>query len=70
MTYTATLRDLSLLSEIGRNITSALNFDDIFKKLYSTLKTLIDSYIFRIGIYDKDKKQIKYKLVHNQCKAT
>lgn len=58
-----TLHDLSILSDIGRSITTALSFDDIFHQLYNTLKSIIEASIFKIGIYDKENNKLNYKLI-------
>lgn len=55
--------DLSFLSKIGRSITSTLDFDELFEKLFSNLSEVIDSSAFGIGLYDDEKERINYRLI-------
>ena len=55
--------NLSLLNQIGKSITSALSFDEVFTELYHHVSVMIDSPIFAIGIFDENKNKIDYKLV-------
>ncbi|MBN8694709.1 MAG: GAF domain-containing protein [Bacteroidetes bacterium] len=50
-----------LLSEVGREITSTLNFEEIFDKLYSYVNRLMDATVFGIDIYHPDKNLVEYK---------
>ncbi|MFP4528705.1 MAG: ATP-binding protein [Candidatus Kapaibacterium sp.] len=55
--------NLSVLSNIGQSITSALNFEDLFEKLYAELSTVIDSSGLCIGLYCEEAGTIEYRLV-------
>ncbi len=55
--------DLSFLSKIGRSITSTLDFDELFDKLFANLSEVIDYWAFGIGLYDDEKERINYRLI-------
>ncbi len=50
-----------LLSEIGQQITSTLNFEEIFSKLYNYVKQLMDVGCFGIRIYHPEENSVEYK---------
>jgi signal transduction histidine kinase len=54
--------NVMLLSEIGKKITSSLQFKTIFGQLYDNINQLMDATIFGVGIYQPDKQQISYEL--------
>ena len=54
-------RNLSILSRIGRDITSTLDMEEVFTKLYDYVKELMDASIFAIDIYHPEKEQIEYR---------
>jgi signal transduction histidine kinase/CheY-like chemotaxis protein/ligand-binding sensor domain-containing protein len=55
-------KNVELLGEIGRDITSSLDFDTIFGTLYERLNQLVDADVFGVGLYYPDRKQIEYRL--------
>ncbi|MCU0447297.1 MAG: tetratricopeptide repeat protein [Microscillaceae bacterium] len=54
--------NVMLLSEIGKKITSSLQFKTIFGQLYENINQLMDATIFGVGIYQEDKQLISYEL--------
>ncbi len=50
-----------LLSEIGQQITSSLNFEEIFSKLYHYVGKLMDVGCFGVRIYHPDQNEVEYK---------
>jgi signal transduction histidine kinase len=55
-------QNVELLSKIGKEITSTLDFDIIFDKIYQSINKLMDATVFGIGIYKPEKESIEYKL--------
>ena len=53
---------VSILSKIGRDITSTLNLETILTTVYENVNELMDASIFGIGIYNEDEKTIDYRL--------
>ncbi|MBJ2175564.1 GAF domain-containing protein [Aureibaculum sp. A20] len=62
-------RNVEMLSEIGKKITSSLDLDDIFHKLYEHVNELADASIFGVGIYHPEKHKIEYRLAMEKGKA-
>jgi transcriptional regulator with GAF, ATPase, and Fis domain len=56
-----TYKNTQLLSEIGQQITSTLDFDTIFTKLYENVNKLMDAECFGVRIYHADKNTAEYK---------
>lgn len=54
--------DIKQLAEIGKEISSNLELEEIIEDIYSHVNKLLDATIFGIGIYDKDNQKIEYKL--------
>jgi len=50
-----------LLSELGVEISSSLEMDEIFESLYESVTKLMDAEIFGIRLLDEEKNQIIYK---------
>ena len=50
-----------LLSEIGQQITSTLNFDEIFTTLHTYVDKVMDADCFGVRIYNPQKNTIEYK---------
>ncbi|MBS1637531.1 MAG: tetratricopeptide repeat protein [Bacteroidetes bacterium] len=50
-----------LLSEIGQQLTSTLNFEEIFSKLHHYVNQLMDAACFGVRIYHPDKHAVEYK---------
>src|SRR5581483_9372598 len=53
---------ISLLSDIGREITASLDLDTILFKLYERVNQLLDAGIFGVGLYRPEKHLIEYTL--------
>ncbi|MEX1001125.1 MAG: GAF domain-containing protein [Crocinitomicaceae bacterium] len=53
--------NIKLLSEIGVEISSSLNFEDIFDTFYETVTKLMDAEIFGVRLYHEDQQEIEYK---------
>ena len=53
---------VSVLSQIGKEITSTLNLDTILNTVYEKVNELMDASIFGIGIYDTENETISYRL--------
>jgi signal transduction histidine kinase len=60
--------NLSLLSQIGQSITSALDFESVFTELHNRLSAMIDSSRFGVGIYNYEEGELQYKLIIEQTK--
>lgn len=58
----AAYRNVAVLSRIGQEITSTLDINDIFTKLYGYVNDLMDASVFGVDIYYPDKQVIDYKL--------
>ncbi|MBL8229846.1 MAG: GAF domain-containing protein [Bryobacterales bacterium] len=61
-------RNIELLSEIGKEITSSLDMDTIFAKLYTNVNQLMDATIFGVGIYLPEEHAIEYRLAFEKGK--
>ena len=55
-------KNVELLGEIGREITSSLDFDTIFGKLYERVNQLADADVFGVGLYHPERHEIEYRL--------
>ena len=55
-------KNIELLSEIGREITSTLDIDTIFDRLYEHINELADAEVFGVGLYHPDRHEIEYRL--------
>jgi serine phosphatase RsbU (regulator of sigma subunit) len=55
-------KNVAVVSQIGQEITSSLNIEDIFNKLYRYVNDLMDASVFGVDIYDPEKQVIEYKL--------
>ena len=55
-------QNVELLSEIGKEITSSLDFDTIFFRLYEHVNKLADADVFGVGLYHEDRQEIEYRL--------
>ncbi|MGB3946999.1 MAG: tetratricopeptide repeat protein [Bacteroidia bacterium] len=53
-------RDITILNDIGKSITSILSVDKIVEKTYGNINKLMDADIFCIGIYNKAKNSIDF----------
>ncbi len=55
-------RDIAVLSEIGRQITATLDLEQILSQVYQHVNSLMDAYIFSIGLYRPEQELIEFKL--------
>ncbi len=55
-------KNIELLSEIGKDLTSSLNLDTIFLRLYEHVNQLMDATIFGVGLYHPERHEIEYRL--------
>ncbi|MCK5368748.1 MAG: hypothetical protein KAQ62_09350, partial [Cyclobacteriaceae bacterium] len=53
-------KNLELLSDVGRDITSSLIIEEIIETVYENLNTLMDASVFGIGVYRQDKNQLHF----------
>lgn len=54
--------ELHILNEIGRVLTSTLEMDDLFDKLYGEIRRLFAASNFYIALYDAETQQIRVEL--------
>ncbi|WP_367898537.1 adenylate/guanylate cyclase domain-containing protein [Leptospira sp. WS58.C1] len=57
----AAYMDLKLVTEIGKIITSSLEPKIIIQSVYENTKSIVPMDVLAFGIYDEEKKEIKYK---------
>ena len=50
-------KNVELLSEIGREITSSLDIDTIFDRLYDHMNELADAEVFGVGLYHPERQR-------------
>jgi signal transduction histidine kinase/ligand-binding sensor domain-containing protein len=55
-------RNVELLSEMGKELTSSLDIDTIFVKLHESVNQLMDAAVFGVGIYHPSEHAIEYRL--------
>jgi signal transduction histidine kinase/ligand-binding sensor domain-containing protein len=55
-------RNVELLSEMGKELTSSLDIDTIFGKLHQSVKQLMDASVFGVGLYHSGEHAIEYRL--------
>jgi signal transduction histidine kinase/CheY-like chemotaxis protein len=55
-------QNVHLLGEIGQEITSSFNLDEILNTVYENVNQLMDASIFGIGIYNAENETIDYRL--------
>ncbi len=55
------LQSIKLLSQIGQEITSLRNTDEIVRAVYDNVNQLMDATTFGIGILDKNKEKIVFR---------
>lgn len=53
---------VSVLSKIGRDITSTLDLEIILNTVYESVNQLMDATVFGIGIYNEEEASIEYRL--------
>ncbi|MDR3719192.1 MAG: ATP-binding protein, partial [Bryobacteraceae bacterium] len=55
-------RNVELLSEMGKELTSSLDIDTIFGKLHDSVNQLMDATVFGVGLYRPSEHAIEYRL--------
>ncbi|MFD1552044.1 hypothetical protein DNU06_00910 [Putridiphycobacter roseus] len=55
-----TYANTKLLSEIGSDISSTLNFDDVFENVHSKISRLMDAEMFGVRLYNEAANEIEY----------
>ena len=60
--------DILNLGEIGKELTSTLNTEQAFERVWKQISTRLDAHVFSIGIYDREQAQINfvYSIVNAQ----
>ncbi|UKN02114.1 GAF domain-containing protein [Paracrocinitomix mangrovi] len=53
--------NIKMLSEIGVEIASSLDFEDVFEKLYATVAQMMDAPIFGLRLYHEKTRELEYK---------
>ena len=56
-------RNITAISQIGRELTSTLNIEEILQTLYESVQTLMEANVFGIAFYDEETKVVEYKLM-------
>ena len=59
---------ISVLSKIGRDITSTLNLNTILNTVYENVNQLMDASVFGIGVYNTEVAAIDYQLAIDKGK--
>ena len=59
---------VSVLSKIGRDITSTLSLDTILNTVYENVNELMDASVFGIGVYNAEGATIDYQLAIDKGK--
>jgi len=54
-------RNVEVLATIGQEITSSLNFEEIFRKLYGYVNKVMDASMFGVDVYYPERAEIEYK---------
>jgi ligand-binding sensor domain-containing protein/signal transduction histidine kinase len=61
--------NISVLSDVGKEITSNLDMDTILDTVYRHVNTLMDATIFGVGFYREKKQVIEYRLaMESNCR--
>ncbi len=55
--------NIALLSEIGRQITATLDFDEVMAMIYRQVAELMDTGCFAIGVYDDARHAVDFRFV-------
>ncbi len=61
-------KNVELFSQIGKEITSSLDFETIFLCLYRHIRQLVDVSVFEIGIYHPQQQTLEFKFSIKQNK--
>ncbi len=57
-----TTKNITLLSDIGKEITSTLDLEKIFSIVYNRVNKLMDARTFGIGLYSAENHSIEYRM--------
>jgi len=60
---TESLKDIHLIGELGRIITTSLDMSTVFKHVYRQIKTMFNVDVIGICVYDKPSEMIQFKLM-------
>jgi signal transduction histidine kinase len=55
-------KNVQLLSEIGKDLTSSLDLDTIFFRLYEYVNQLMDAPVFGVAVYHEQRHELEYRL--------
>jgi PAS domain S-box-containing protein len=58
--------NIHVLSEIGQQLTSTLDFEKIFNKLHDSISTLMDAECFGVRIYHPESKMVEVKYEYDK----
>ncbi len=58
--------ELHILNEIGRALSSTLELDALFEKIYSEMRRLFDVNSFYIAFYDSRREELRFELEVNE----
>ncbi len=59
-------RNIELMGEIGRKITSSLSVETIISTVYVNVNTLMDAAVFGIGIYNENTKALDFPATYEK----
>lgn len=57
------IKNISIISELGEKITTTLDLTQIYKMLFVAIQSFMQASSFGVGLYNDDKKTIKYHYV-------
>lgn len=61
-------RNVELLSDIGKDLTSSLELDTIFSRLYEHVNQLMDASVFGVGLYNPARQECDIRLAMEKGK--
>ncbi len=61
-------QNIRLLSDIGNEISSTLELNEILKTVYFHVNQMMDANVFCIGFYDEENDEIRFKLIMERGK--
>lgn len=53
---------LELINDFAREVTSTLDLDEIFNRIYERINELIDANVFAVALYDDEEGKIEFRL--------
>ncbi|RMG76252.1 MAG: GAF domain-containing protein [Chloroflexi bacterium] len=57
------IQELSLLNQVGQQVSSTLEIEDILKRIHDWLKQFADISVFYVALYDEQREQLRFPLV-------